>query len=158
MTVDEGRRQRRARRTASACPAARRALAVSLAALAGVAVMTAASATESRGDDGAALYRTHCAPCHGVEGRGDGPVAPALSPPPSDLTKSTLTTAELMKVIDGRRTVRAHGDMAMPVWGKVFEQALEGSPRQHRDALRTVEILAEYVRKLEGSAGSPPAR
>ena len=35
---------------------------------------------------GEALFRTHCASCHGSEGRGDGPAAPALDGPPADLT------------------------------------------------------------------------
>ena len=35
---------------------------------------------------GAALFQTHCAPCHGPTGRGDGPAAAALDGPPADLT------------------------------------------------------------------------
>lgn len=34
---------------------------------------------------GAALYAERCAACHGLEGRGDGPDASALDPPPADL-------------------------------------------------------------------------
>jgi hypothetical protein len=59
-----------------------------------------------------------------------------------------MNLAELMKVIDGRRTVRAHGTATMPVWGQVFEEALEGEPRQHIQALREVQAVAEYVRAL----------
>jgi len=103
-------------------------------------------------DEGANLYKNLCASCHGMNGRGDGPAAGALTPPPTDLTKSTLNVAELMKVIDGRRTVRAHGDAAMPVWGTVIEQAMEGSGREHRDTLRQVQMLAQYVRSLAGTA------
>ncbi|ASK34086.1 cytochrome C [Alcanivorax sp. N3-2A] len=33
---------------------------------------------------GAALYQTHCAACHGAEGRGDGPAGQALEPAPTD--------------------------------------------------------------------------
>jgi high-affinity iron transporter len=32
----------------------------------------------------AALYAQHCASCHGAEGRGDGPAAPGMDPPPID--------------------------------------------------------------------------
>lgn len=95
-----------------------------------------------------AMYVRYCASCHGVAGRGDGPAAAALSPPPTDLTRSDMNLAELMKVIDGRRTVRAHGTATMPVWGQVFEEALEGEPRQHIQALREVQAVAEYVRAL----------
>lgn len=33
---------------------------------------------------GESLYRAHCQVCHGVSGRGDGPAASALNPPPAD--------------------------------------------------------------------------
>ena len=29
----------------------------------------------------------YCSACHGVEGRGDGPAASVLQPPPADLTR-----------------------------------------------------------------------
>jgi putative copper export protein/mono/diheme cytochrome c family protein/peroxiredoxin len=37
---------------------------------------------------GAALYRAHCAACHGIRGYGDGPAAAGLHPKPADLTAS----------------------------------------------------------------------
>ena len=39
---------------------------------------------------GTALYPQHCARCHGVEGRGDGPDASRLPVPPADLTAAHL--------------------------------------------------------------------
>lgn len=36
------------------------------------------------------VYRTRCASCHGVSGRGDGPLAASLNPPPRDFSKSTF--------------------------------------------------------------------
>jgi putative copper resistance protein D len=36
--------------------------------------------------NGAALYRQHCAVCHGATGYGDGPAAAGLHPKPADLT------------------------------------------------------------------------
>jgi len=35
---------------------------------------------------GAEIYGAQCSACHGVLGRGDGPAAPGLVPPPADLT------------------------------------------------------------------------
>ena len=138
-------------RIGSVAPRRRAARAARRALLLGVAAASlAAGAPGAAGaDQGAKLYATLCASCHGVAGHGDGPAAGALVPPPTDLTKSTLVVAELMRVIDGRRTVRAHGSDTMPVWGHVFEKALEGSGREHRDSLRQVQILAEYVARLE---------
>lgn len=39
---------------------------------------------------GASLYQQHCRRCHGIEGRGKGPAAASLQPPPSDLTDSVF--------------------------------------------------------------------
>jgi mono/diheme cytochrome c family protein len=48
-------------------------------------------------DLGARIYTERCSACHGDQGRGDGPTAPALQPPPRD-----FGTAEFWK---GRTTV-----------------------------------------------------
>jgi hypothetical protein len=100
---------------------------------------------------GVDLYVRYCASCHGVAGRGDGPAAESLTPRPTDLTRSSAGVAELMRVIDGRRTVRAHGSSDMPVWGEVFMAAPEDD-RRHRNALRNVQVLAEYVLHLRAQA------
>jgi mono/diheme cytochrome c family protein len=39
---------------------------------------------------GAGLYSSHCASCHGTSGRGDGPAAKSLRIPPADLTAQHL--------------------------------------------------------------------
>jgi mono/diheme cytochrome c family protein len=98
---------------------------------------------------GAVLYRQYCASCHGVDGRGDGPAAAALSPPPTDLTRLTLGVPELMTAIDGRRSLRAHGTAAMPVWGEVFEQSLIDERHRRRTALMKTQALADYVKGLQ---------
>jgi mono/diheme cytochrome c family protein len=36
--------------------------------------------------NGRQMYGNYCAPCHGADGRGNGPVAPALKVKPADLT------------------------------------------------------------------------
>jgi Ca2+-transporting ATPase len=97
---------------------------------------------------GEVLYRRYCAACHGTTGSGDGPASVALSPRPTDLTRSRSSVPELMQQIDGRRTIRAHGTAAMPVWGEVFEQSLIDEPHRRRTALLIVQTLADYVRGL----------
>ena len=42
--------------------------------------------------EGAALYELHCQVCHGPEGRGDGPGAVNLMPPPADFTAGHTDT------------------------------------------------------------------
>src|SRR5437868_6103555 len=58
---------------------------------------------------GESLYRRLCASCHGVSGRGDGPAGAALCPRPANLTRLRSGLPDLMRQIDGRRTIRAHG-------------------------------------------------
>ena len=52
---------------------------------------------------GKALYKTHCTGCHGDTGKGDGPAAGVLKPPPRDHTDKaymeTLSDAEMARII-----------------------------------------------------------
>lgn len=41
----------------------------------------------SADDAGKSAYEINCASCHGASGKGDGPVAVALNPPPRDFTQ-----------------------------------------------------------------------
>lgn len=60
---------------------------------------------------GAAIYKSECAVCHGKGGKGDGPVAVALRPPPADLTD----TARLAKLSDDSLVqVITYGRRGMP--------------------------------------------
>lgn len=43
---------------------------------------------------GQAVFAANCATCHGEGGRGDGPAATGLEPPPADLTDGTWTTGD----------------------------------------------------------------
>lgn len=43
---------------------------------------------------GAKLFKRTCAPCHGKEGKGDGPAAAGIKPPPRDLTTAPLIQGE----------------------------------------------------------------
>jgi mono/diheme cytochrome c family protein len=56
---------------------------------------------------GAETYKSNCVPCHGPGGRGDGPSAATLNPPPRD-----HTNPELMDKLSDKRiaeTVRMGG-------------------------------------------------
>lgn len=106
---------------------------------------------------GAALYARHCASCHGTEGRGDGPLAAALTARPSDLTTLSRRAGghfdelAVMATIDGRRQVAAHGPREMPVWGAVFERERReaGEPFAATSGLLDARALADYLRSLQ---------
>ncbi|HLW54558.1 MAG TPA: c-type cytochrome [Candidatus Angelobacter sp.] len=78
--------------------------------------------------NGADLFRAHCAPCHGADGTGNGPVAPALSSRLSDLTTLSrrnggiFPRARVQKIIAGDDEIVAHGSREMPIWGPIFHQ------------------------------------
>ena len=89
----------------------------------------------SRAELGAEWFRSFCASCHGVDARGNGPVAEHLSVPPADLTRiaarrgGSFDAAEIAAFIDGGERVRAHGSPEMPVWGRALDDRREGGFR-----------------------------
>ena len=98
---------------------------------------------------GQALFVRHCASCHGLSGEGNGPLAASLRRSPTDLTTiakrrgGRFDEADVMAVIDGRRSIAEHGPREMPVWGAVFDESYKreryesasraSAPRDHRD-------------------------
>jgi mono/diheme cytochrome c family protein len=142
MKTDGVRRGRKAGVAVSAVPLMMMMLA---------AARVPASAAEAAG--GELLYRRYCASCHGVTGRGDGPVAGALQPPPTDLTHSNSEVPDLMQEIAGRNATRAHGTSEMPVWGQVLEESLVKEPHRRRTTLMHLRAVAEYVRSLRQRKG-----
>lgn len=131
------------------------------AALFAFTMLTVASNGLTQSDDehlGLTEYELACMPCHGVDGRGDGPLAKKLKTPPSDLTQlaksngGMLPNPRIKKFIDGRADVAAHGAREMPVWGDRYR--LTGLPNEtRRDAeQRTrarIDALVRYVKRLQ---------
>jgi mono/diheme cytochrome c family protein len=94
-------------------------------------------------------FSSYCAPCHGRDGRGDGPVASALTTPPADLTTLALRNDGVFPsarvrafVTHGKPDIVANGTSAMPIWGPTF-RSLEAS-----DTLVSIRI-ANIVTYLE---------
>jgi mono/diheme cytochrome c family protein len=76
--------------------------------------------------DAKQMYKGYCAPCHGVDGRGAGPVAGALKKSPTDLTTLARSNdgkfpqLHVVSVLRFGDEIPAHGTAAMPVWGRVL--------------------------------------
>jgi hypothetical protein len=74
------------------------------------------------------LFRAHCAPCHGSDAKGGGPMATALRTKVPDLTglaKNNLgkfPSERVRKQIIGDDVALSHGSREMPVWGPIFHQ------------------------------------
>ena len=54
-----------------------------------------------------------------------------------------------MATIDGRRTVKGHGERDMPVWGEVFLTEKEKKKYPELTSLLKAKIIAEYVATLQ---------
>jgi mono/diheme cytochrome c family protein len=77
-------------------------------------------------DSGAAMYHAYCAACHGVRGEGNGPAAPALKVPATNLRtlaqrhNGVFPSTEVQAVLKFGVDYPAHGSSDMPVWGPTF--------------------------------------
>ena len=104
---------------------------------------------------GREYYLRDCASCHGFEGKGDGPVAPALSVKPADLTaiaqhrNGGFPMDELGALIDGRKTITAHGSREMPVWGERFGRDFHGDPARDQVIRGQVLMLLVYLQSIQ---------
>ncbi len=101
------------------------------------------------------MYLKYCGACHGESGKGDGVVSGFLRPRPTDLTQiakqagGVYSSARVMQLIDGTKTVRAHGDPDMPVWGEVFRQQSNVSLTRRVEAQGKLLLIAEYLGKIQ---------
>jgi len=74
-------------------------------------------------DVGKVEYQTNCAACHGIDGKGGGPVGKELKTRPADLTvlakknNGVFPLNAVNEAIDGREVIRSHGTREMPIWG-----------------------------------------
>lgn len=104
---------------------------------------------------GPQLYSRFCASCHGAEGRGDGPVAASLKVEVPDLTLIARRRGEfyprdrILKIIDGRFLIGAHGTRTMPIWGEELGRLEIGNPEAERASKVVLDRLADYVWQLQ---------
>jgi len=78
---------------------------------------------------GVDLFSNYCAVCHGLDGKGNGPLAPQLKAMPANLTvlaknnRGQFPAASVRKMIAGDDEPGAsHGTRVMPVWGPIFRE------------------------------------
>ncbi len=80
--------------------------------------------------EGATIFRNYCASCHGIDGRGKGPVARALKRDVPDLTRLSLRNGgacpgihvRTIIMFGGDELLSAHGSKEMPMWGSIFHE------------------------------------
>lgn len=98
------------------------------------------------------MFKSYCASCHGVDGKGKGPAASALKAPVGDLTTlagangGKFPESRVMNSISGDANIPGHGSKDMPVWGTVFREMKPGSPGETQLRLRN---LTRYIEAMQ---------
>jgi mono/diheme cytochrome c family protein len=109
-------------------------------------------ADKTSATSGKQMYASYCAPCHGVDGRGHGPVAPALKVAPTDLSllarnnSGKFPATHIVAVLQNGSALPAHGTALMPVWGPIFGR-MNVSNQQERQ-LRITNV-SRYLETLQ---------
>jgi mono/diheme cytochrome c family protein len=126
--------------------------------LAGFALPVLA-ASEEQGEDeayeqAAIDFLSYCAPCHGRDGTGKGPVAMELKTKPADLTTiakrngGVFPQDKVRQTIDGRGLPTAHGTADMPVWGYWFKLQANAAGILQEDQVSAEAEVKERVDRL----------
>lgn len=121
-----------------------------------VAILTfPAASLAGEANAGRDLYLKYCGSCHGIDGKGKGPVSSDLKVKVPDLTtlaksnKGIFPAPKVMSAIDGTRKIRGHGEPTMPVWGEVFREELKDAKYQELTMLRKTQTITEYISSIQ---------
>lgn len=103
-------------------------------------------------NDAREMYTSYCAPCHGQDGKGNGPVAPAMRAQPTDLTQLARNNGgkypdtHVVAVLEFGSTLSSHGSALMPVWGPIFGNM----SRTHlQEKQLRISNLAHYLETMQ---------
>jgi len=97
------------------------------------------------------MFNSYCASCHGLDGKGNGPAAPALKTPPADLTVlaqnsgGKFPSARVQSSIKDV-TQNAHGSKDMPVWGSILSSVSEND---QQTVILRIHNLTGYIESLQ---------
>jgi mono/diheme cytochrome c family protein len=107
--------------------------------------------------EGRLIFQTYCAPCHGVDAEGKGPVSGALRQAVPDLTMLSIQNdgnfpgTRVRKVISfgDEPLIPAHGSKAMPIWGPLFHEVEFDQDLGHV----RLENVTSYIRSIQRKPG-----
>lgn len=101
-------------------------------------------------------FGRNCAICHGIDGKGHGPITPMLKKIPADLTQLAKKSGgefpfwSTYQFIDGREEVKEKGPRAMPIWGAEFhKEAGSDSPEVETLVRERILRLVYYLQSIQ---------
>ena len=101
-------------------------------------------------------FGRNCGICHGIDGKGHGPITPMLKKIPADLTQLAKKNGgdfpfwPTYRMIDGREPIDGHGGRDMPIWGDRFRKE-QGAGQQGAESIvrgRILEIIV-YLQSFQ---------
>jgi mono/diheme cytochrome c family protein len=116
------------------------------------AVVKSTTIKQTDPTSGKEMFTEYCAPCHGVDGKGNGPAASAMKMPPTDLTQlaknhnGKYPANDVANVLAFGGGPGAHGSADMPVWGPL----LHSLDRFHDTVVQQrISNIVSYVETLQ---------
>ncbi len=113
-------------------------------------------------DEGKFEFKWACATCHGIDGKGKGPLSSELNVRPPDLTvlakknNGAFPLTQVYEVIDGRKVIEAHGGREMPIWGAFNSKELyppgrliDPSYNPEADVRRRILAIIDYLIRIQ---------
>lgn len=125
-----------------------------------IATGTSRVAAQQEGQDhhvvtlssGRDTFNQFCAPCHGADGKGKGPIAAMLVGAPADLTQVRRRNGGSLPLDNLEQMLRlavplaeSHGSQEMPIWGATFV-SIDGSEALARARIAT---LVAYIDSIQ---------
>jgi mono/diheme cytochrome c family protein len=111
--------------------------------------------TQSDPASGEQMFLDYCAACHGILGNGDGPAAPFLKTPPTNLTLlakkngGNFPADHVINVLQFGIPTTAHGSKDMPVWGELFKSLSASHGTERAESALRIHSLSEYIKTLQ---------
>jgi mono/diheme cytochrome c family protein len=102
--------------------------------------------------DGKGMYSNYCAPCHGVNGKGNGPFASSLKRTPPDLSllsrknNGVFPEKHVIGVIGRGTSASGHDRAGMPDWAQTLDKI---DQTNKMDTPLRISNLSKYVGTLQ---------
>ncbi len=109
--------------------------------------------TSTNALDGKEMFTSYCAPCHGLDARGSGPVASALKQTPPDLTELSknhngkFPATHVSAILHLGAPAPAHGAGDMPIWGPLL--GTMDHPNSLPDSTLRINKLVRYLEQIQ---------